>query len=105
MINLQSDPRCSLAVHTPITLANYTDADAEPRTTLFGHLQPVPPAELAAAKAAYLARHPMAKGWIGFSDFTLYRMQVLDVYWVGGFGNDHYIGYLGADAYLSWRSV
>ena len=105
IINLGSDPRCSLAIHTPTEWANFTDADAEPRTTLFGHLRALTPAEIAPARAIYLARHPLAKGWIDFEDFALWRMEVLDVYWVGGFGNDHYIGYVGADAYLAWRAA
>ena len=82
MINLQANPRASLAVHTPE--ANCTDTMTCPRATLFGTLQLVPKDELQAARAAYLARHPGAKAWIGFSDFGLYRLRVRDVYWVGG---------------------
>jgi hypothetical protein len=70
------------------------------RTTLMGVLRKVPAAELPKAKKAYLAKHPQASLWIDFSDFFLYRMEVKDVYWVGGFGNDHYIGFVAPEQYL-----
>ncbi len=103
VINLKSDGRASLEIHTPSTVANYTDAMMEPRATLLGRLSAVGASELPAARKAYLARHPEAEAWIGFDDFALYVMDVADVYWVGGFGNSHYIGYVGADAYLKNR--
>ena len=37
-------------------------------------------------RAAYLDRHPSAKYWIDFSDFSFFRLDVTDVYFVGGFG-------------------
>ena len=98
VVNFQSDSRVSLAIRTPD--ANCTDMMTCPRTTLFGTLSKVPPAQLPAAKSAYLAKHPTAKAWIDFPDMSLYRMNVLDLYWVGGFGNEHYIGYVSGDSYL-----
>ena len=71
------------------------------RTTLLGKLEAVPEDELEQAKQTYLAKHPNSKAWINFSDFTMYRMLVEDVYVVGGFGNDHYIGWISAEQYLS----
>ena len=53
-----------------------------------------------AEQAGVLAKHPTAKAWIDFPDMALYRMNVLDLYWVGGFGNEHYIGYVGGSSYL-----
>ena len=35
---------------------------------------------------AYISRHPNAKNWIQYEDFSFFRMQVVDVYFVGGFG-------------------
>ncbi len=46
----------------------------------------MPAAEVATARAAYLARHPNASGWVDFGDFAFWRLEVLDIYWVGGFG-------------------
>lgn len=71
------------------------------RTTLLGTLEPVPEDELEAARATYLKKHPKAAAWITFSDFTLYRMNIEDVYCVGGFGNNHYIGWIAPEQYLS----
>lgn len=75
--------------------------NANDRTTLLGTLEPVPEEELEAARITYLKKHPKAQAWIYFSDFTLYRMVVEDVYVVGGFGNSHYIGWISPEQYLS----
>jgi len=74
---------------------------ATARVTLLGRLAPVEPAKRAAAEAAYLLKHPMAAEWIGFEDFQLYVMDVEDVYWVGGFGDGHYIGWVAATEFLA----
>src|SRR5205807_800547 len=34
----------------------------------------------------YLERYANSKYWVDFEDFSFYRMDVLDVYYVGGFG-------------------
>ena len=44
------------------------------------------------AKARYLARHPDAVEYAGFSDFGLYRMAVERIHVVAGFGVIHWIG-------------
>ena len=44
----------------------------------------------------YLGRYENAKYWVDFSDFALYRMEVADVYYVGGFG---VMGWVEADEY------
>jgi putative heme iron utilization protein len=81
--NLQADPRASL-------LVTQEDTDGEPlgasRITLVGNVLPVPDAEVAEARKLYLARHANSKYWVDFEDFSFYRMEVVDVYYVGGFG-------------------
>src|ERR1700723_3058390 len=47
---------------------------------------PVPASELPEARRAYLDRHANSRYWVDFEDFSFYRMDVLDVYYVGGFG-------------------
>jgi len=42
--------------------------------------------EVAAARALYLARYENSKYWVDFEDFAFYRMEVIDLYYVGGFG-------------------
>ena len=81
--NLQSDARASLLVTQP-------DASGDPlgasRITLIGNASIVPAAETADARTLYLERYANSKYWVNFEDFSFYRMDVLDVYYVGGFG-------------------
>lgn len=91
--NLQGDPHASLLVTQP-------DTEGEPlgasRVTLLGNVLPVPEPELAEARKLYLARHANSKYWIDFEDFSFYRMNVVDVYYVGGFG---VMGWVSASDY------
>jgi putative heme iron utilization protein len=81
--NVQADPRSSLLVTLP-------DASGDPlgasRVTLLGNVLPVPEPEVAEARKLYLARYANSKYWVDFEDFSFYRMDVVDVYYVGGFG-------------------
>ena len=91
--NLQADPRASL-------LVSQEDAGGEPlgasRITLVGNVLPVPDPELAEAREIYLARHANSKYWVDFEDFSFYRMNVVDIYYVGGFG---VMGWVSASEY------
>jgi len=100
VINFQTTPQCSLAITAQFN-ASESDAMMTSRTTLLGTLTLVDPNDLPAARAAYLAAHPLASLWIDFPDFNLYFFNISDVYWVGGFGNVHYIGYVDPTQYLS----
>jgi putative heme iron utilization protein len=91
--NLQADPRSSLLVSQP-------DASGDPlgaaRVTLLGNVLPIPEPEVAEARKLYLVRYPNSKNWVDFEDFSFYRMDVLDVYYVGGFG---VMGWVSAPEY------
>jgi putative heme iron utilization protein len=91
--NLQADARASLLV-TPV------DAEADPlgasRVTLVGNAARLPASDVADARKLYLARHANSKYWVDFEDFSFYRMDVLDVYYVGGFG---VMGWVAASEY------
>jgi len=91
--NLQADSRASLLVTQP-------DTDGEPlgasRVTLVGNVVFVPNTELAEARTLYLERHPNSKYWVDFEDFSFFRMNVVDVYYVGGFG---VMGWVSASDY------
>jgi putative heme iron utilization protein len=93
--NLKADPRSSLLVTQP-------DAGGDPlgasRVTLIGNVLPVPEAEVAEARKLYLARYADSKYWVDFDDFSFYRMNVVDVYYVGGFG---VMGWVSAPEYYS----
>ena len=81
--NLQADPRASL-------LVTQQDTEGEPlgasRVTVVGNVLLVPNTELAEVRKLYLERHANSKYWVDFEDFSFYRMEVIDVYYVGGFG-------------------
>jgi len=93
--NLLADPRSSLLVTQP-------DAGGAPlgasRVSLIGNVLPVPEADVAGARKLYLARHADSKYWVDFGDFSFYRMSVVDVYYVGGFG---VMGWVAASDYYS----
>lgn len=81
--NLHADPRASLLVTEP---AWRGDPLAAGRVTLVGEVAPVPSSDLGEARTAYLARHPNAAYWVDFKDFGFHRLDIRDVYFVGGFG-------------------
>jgi putative heme iron utilization protein len=80
--NLEADARASLLIAQP----GWTgDPLAAARLTLMGVARRVPEPETTAARAAYLARHERARYWADFEDFSLWRLEVADLYFVGGF--------------------
>ncbi|MCU1251520.1 MAG: pyridoxamine 5-phosphate oxidase-related FMN-binding protein [Edaphobacter sp.] len=81
--NLKADPRCSLFVGQP---AADGDVLGSARATLIGNAEPVPDNDLAEARERYLARHENSRYWIDFPDFNFFRLQPVDLYYVGGFG-------------------
>ena len=81
--NLAVDPRASLIVFAPDA---EEDTLGAARVTLMGEVRPVAEDEVESVRERYLARHRQAEQWAGFGDFAFYRMQVSDVYYVGGFG-------------------
>ncbi|HXY50957.1 MAG TPA: DUF2470 domain-containing protein [Terriglobales bacterium] len=81
--NVRADPRTSLLVTPP---AVTTDPLGAARLTLIGNTAVVPSQESAEARGFYLARHPHSQYWVDFEDFAFYRMEVVDLYYVGGFG-------------------
>lgn len=91
--NLQANPHASLLVTQP-------DASGDPlgasRVTLLGNVVAVSEKDLAEARTLYLARYANSKYWVDFEDFSFYRMDVVDVYYVGGFG---VMGWVSASEY------
>jgi putative heme iron utilization protein len=91
--NLQSDPRASL-------LVTQDDAGGDPlgaaRVTLVGNVRSIPQSEVVEARKLYLARYANSRHWVDFEDFSFYRMEVVDVYYVGGFG---VMGWVSASEY------
>ncbi len=61
-----------------------------------GSVPPLPKSEVPAARALYLQRYENSKYWVDFEDFSFYRMDVVDIYYVGGFG---VMGWVSAPEY------
>jgi len=78
-----------------------------PRFALIGHLERI---SISAAKSLDLAKcftkvHPDAKWWLpgnSIHESEWVRLVVEDIYWVGGFGDRAYIGWIPLE---EWRNV
>jgi heme iron utilization protein len=92
--NLQQDPRASLLVTQP-------EAEGDPlgaaRVTVVGNAATLAAPEIAEARGLYLERHPNSKYWVDFDDFAFFRLDVVEVYYVGGFG---VMGWVAAPEYV-----
>lgn len=95
--NLKADGRASLFCGPAAT---GDDALGAARATLVGTVEAVPEAELAATREAYLGRHENSRYWVDFSDFGFFRLEPLDIYYVGGFG---VMGWVAATDYAAAR--
>jgi putative heme iron utilization protein len=80
--NLEVDRRASLLITQPDWSG---DPLAAGRLTLMGDGRKIEGPEAGHARAAYLARHPRAGYWVDFDDFAFWRLELVDVYFVGGF--------------------
>lgn len=79
-----------------------------PRFSLLGYLEDVTPGSEAQAQAlqsCFLEYHPDAKYWLPGNRIHAaewVRLVVTQVYWVGGFGDRAYIGWIPVD---EWKNV
>ncbi len=78
--NLAGDPRASLLL---TGRRERGDPLNHPRVTLSGRVERCAAPR---AKDRYLQRNPKAGLYAGFADFALYRLQIDDVHFNGGFG-------------------
>jgi len=90
--NLHADARASLLV----TQEDGGDPLGASRVTLVGNVLPIAQAEVAEVRKLYLDRYANSRYWVDFEDFSFYRMEVVDVYYVGGFG---VMGWVSAPQY------
>jgi putative heme iron utilization protein len=95
--NLEADPRASLLVTQP---GRADDPLAAARATLVGEARRLAAPDLSAARARYLERHPEAGAWADFDDFAFWRLEVAEIYFVGGFAA---MDWVGAAAYADAR--
>lgn len=83
--NFGRDPRVSLLVDGTLGMASPL---AGARATLMGRIERAAgPHDL----ARYIARHPDAEGFAGFTDFNLYTVRLERAHLVQGFGKIHWI--------------
>ena len=94
--NLETDARASLLVTQPGAAG---DPLASGRVTLMGVVARVTE-DREAVKSTYLAAHANAAYWVDFEDFGFWRLEVDDVYFVGGFAA---MGWVDAADYRSAR--
>jgi putative heme iron utilization protein len=80
--NIDADPRATLFVYDG--LGAREDPQTGRRTALAGRVERVAPEQVEDARARYLARHPQAEPYFDL-DFSLYRLAVEHVHFVGGF--------------------
>ncbi len=92
--NLEADPRASLLVTQPEWTG---DPLAAGRLTLMGEVRRITDA---GAREAYLARHERAKYWVDFDDFGFWRLDIIDLYYVGGFAA---MDWLTPESYMDAR--
>jgi putative heme iron utilization protein len=95
--NLRADPRSSLLVARPFT----PDGDplAGPRVTLLGRSELVPDDDVAEAREAHLAGNPHAAYYIDYGDFSLWRLEIEAIRFVGGYGRMSWVDVAG------WRAA
>lgn len=82
-------------------------AAALPRYSLIGHLEDITESEASKAGLAtcFVKSHPDAVAWLPgnrIHESHWVRLVVDDVYWIGGFGDRAYIGWIPVD---EWTSV
>jgi putative heme iron utilization protein len=78
--NLLNDPRASVLVDGTGGLG---DPLSGGRVTLMGEARPT---SSATAMRRFLARHPSAEGYAGFTDFAVYQLTPSRGHYIGGFG-------------------
>ena len=98
----QDDDAAATAPDTvPYSAANL------PRFSLIGHLEPINPDTVQSLRLAtcFVSKHRDAKYWLPgnrIHEAEWARLVVTHVYWVGGFGDRAYIGWIPVE---EWQSV
>lgn len=91
--NLEQNPRCTLLI---VQAAVEGEALGAGRISIMGDARVVVETDSDRIRALYLQRNPSAQNWVNYGDFAFYRLSVLDVYFVGGFG---IMGWITAEQY------
>ncbi|MCJ1283156.1 hypothetical protein MMC26_002483 [Xylographa opegraphella] len=106
--NLTLSLRWHPPAHAPPERDPYTYSPANmPRFSLLGHVRALDAEEVRAGEVreCFLKRHPDAQAWTPGNEIHLSywaRVVVEQVYWIGGFGDRAYIGWIPVE---EWRGV
>lgn len=76
-----------------------------PRFSLLGYIEKIDPAATKAMSQCFVDTHPDAKYWLPgnkIHESQFVRLVVTQVYWIGGFGDRAYIGWIPVD---EWKNV
>jgi putative heme iron utilization protein len=93
--NLKADPRASLFITQP---APDGDVLGAARVTLVGNVLQLSDSEKPEVRELYLKAHPNSHYWVDFNDFAFFRLDPVDIYYVGGFG---VMGWVAAPDYAA----
>jgi putative heme iron utilization protein len=85
--NLRTDARASFLIQASHT----KDQQASARATVVGYAVPVSEPFLEDARRRYLEVVPGAASYFATHDFSFFAINVLEVRFIGGFGNIHWI--------------
>ncbi|KAK3818159.1 MAG: pyridoxamine 5'-phosphate oxidase-domain-containing protein [Linnemannia gamsii] len=102
--NARSSNQVSLAVRRLPREGEHGNPMVDPRVTLMGRLVAIDESKEKKAEECFLAKHPEAKWWLpgaGFHDFKWYNLEIDEIYYIGGFGGIHYIGWIDVDTYFN----
>lgn len=91
--NLIADPHASLLIAEQ---PQEDDPLSAGRVNLMGKVSAIPDEEVDDTRRLYLEWHPGSAEWADFGDFRYYRLEITDIYYVGGFGE---MGWVSASDY------
>lgn len=105
--NVEAGSNVSMSLRWQPPNVKWPSVASLPRVSLLGHLERIPEAvvQKSQIKECFVDIHHDARWWIPGSeihDSYWARLIVDQIYWVGGFGDRAYIGWIPADL---WRSV
>jgi hypothetical protein len=81
--NLKTDPRASLFVTQSAVDGDVLGAA---RVTVVGNVLQLSDEDRLGVRELYLKAHPSSQYWVNFNDFAFFRLEPVDIYYVGGFG-------------------
>lgn len=85
--NLDKNGNASLIVNKPDADGSYFNGS---RVTLSGEFVIVDDAdEIATLRKIYMDRYKEAEEWADLGDFNYYKLDIKDIYFIGGFGEIH----------------